>query len=64
MSAAWVNEVRAEFVMDFYGGFAKIEDSDVQVRVSDVPFSGTWVRGRLTSRNIQRRMGSLKIPSR
>ena len=41
VNAEWATSVRAEFVVDFYGGLAMTEDSDVQVRVSDVPFSGT-----------------------
>ena len=40
MNAEWANPVRAEFVVDLYGGLAKIEDSDVQVRESNVPQLG------------------------
>jgi len=47
VSLWWTPSVRAEFAVDLYGGLAKTKDSDVQVRVSDVPFSGTG--GTLTS---------------
>lgn len=51
VSAGLAPSVRAEFVVDLYGGLAKTEDSDVQVRVSDVPFSGTG--GTLTSETLK-----------
>ena len=51
VSAGWAPSVRAEFVVDLYGGLAMTEDSDVQVRVSDVPFSGTG--GTLTSETLK-----------
>ncbi len=51
VSTGWATSVRAEFVVDLYGGLAMTEDSDVQVRVSDVPFSGTG--GTLTSETLK-----------
>jgi hypothetical protein len=40
VSAGWAPSVRAEFVVDLYGGLAMTEDSTLKLRLSDVPFSG------------------------
>ena len=41
VSTGWGNSVRAEFVVDLYGGLAKTEDSTLKLQASEVPFSGT-----------------------
>ena len=38
--AVWASSVLAEFVVDFYGGLAKTENSDVEGLKASVPFSG------------------------
>jgi opacity protein-like surface antigen len=50
VGAVWVTSVRAEFVVDLYGGLAKTEDSDFQVRQSDVPQFGS---GSVTSQTLK-----------
>ena len=40
VSAEWAASVRAEFVVDLYGGLAKTEDGKVEGQLSNVPFSG------------------------
>lgn len=47
VSVGWAPSIRAEFVVDLYGGLAMTEDSTLKLRASDVPFSGTG--GSLTS---------------
>jgi hypothetical protein len=50
VGAVWATSVRAEFVVDLYGGLAKTEDSDFQVRQSDVPQLGS---GSVTSQTLK-----------
>lgn len=50
VNAGWAPSVRAEFVLDLYGGLAMTEDSNVQVRGSNVPQLGL---GSATSQTLK-----------
>ena len=43
VSAGWAPSVRAEFVVDLYGGLAKTENGHVEGQLRSVPFSGSPV---------------------